>query len=206
MFDIITSILSSLGAVGVFLLMLAENVFPPIPSEVILPLAGYTAAQGRGSLLGVVIAGTLGSAAGAVLWYYVGRWIGIDRLKRFASRHGRWLTLTPDEVDHVDRWFDRYGRWAVLFGRIVPGVRTLISVPAGVSGMPLVPFLLSTFAGSAIWTMILVMAGYELGERYSQVASIIEPASNAVLALAVIWYLWRVATFGRSRRQSDHHR
>src|SRR3546814_4878679 len=111
--------------------MLAENVFPPIPSEVILPLAGYTAAQGRGSLWVVAIAGTLGSAAGAVLWYYVGRWIGIERLKRFASRHGRWLTLTPGEVNHVDRWFDRYGRWAVLFGRMVPGVRTLISVPAG---------------------------------------------------------------------------
>ena len=199
MFDIITSILASLGGLGVFLLMLAENVFPPIPSEVILPLAGYTAAQGRGSLWVVAIAGTLGSAAGAVLWYYVGRWIGIDRLKRFASRHGRWLTLTPGEVDHVDRWFDRYGRWAVLFGRMVPGVRTLISVPAGVSGMPLGPFLVSTLAGSAIWTVILVMAGYELGERYSQGASVIEPVSNAVLALAVIWYLWRVATFGRSR-------
>ena len=185
MFDIITSILASLGGLGVFLLMLAENVFPPIPSEVILPLAGYTAAQGRGSLWVVAIAGTLGSAAGAVLWYYVGRWIGIDRLKRFASRHGRWLTLTPGEVDHVDRWFDRYGRWAVLFGRMVPGVRTLISVPAGVSGMPLGPFLVSTLAGSAIWTVILVLAGYELGERYSQVASVIEPVSNAVLALAV---------------------
>src|SRR3546814_4773913 len=111
---IITSILASLGGFGVFLLMLAENVFPPIPSEVILPLAGYTAAQGRGSLWVVAIAGTLGSAAGAVLWYYVGRWIGIERLKRFASRHGRWLTLTPGEVDHVERWFDRYGRWSVL--------------------------------------------------------------------------------------------
>src|SRR3546814_1938980 len=88
-FDIITSILASLGGFGVFLLMLAENVFPPIPSEVILPLAGYTAAQGRGSLWVVAIAGTLGSAAGAVLWYYVGRWIGIERLKRFASRHDR---------------------------------------------------------------------------------------------------------------------
>src|SRR3546814_2039510 len=127
--------------------MLAENVFPPIPSEVILPLAGYTAAQGRGSLWVVAIAGTLGSAAGAVLWYYVGRWIGIERLKRFASRHGRWLTLTPGEVDHVDRWFDRYGRWAVLFGRMVPGVRTLLSVPAGVSGMPLGPFFVSTLTG-----------------------------------------------------------
>src|SRR3546814_19773390 len=97
--------------------MLAENVFPPIPSEVILPLAGYTAVQGRGSLWVVAIAGTLGSAAGAVLWYYVGRWIGIERLKRFASRNGRWLTLTPGEVDPVDHWFTLYGRTGPRSGR-----------------------------------------------------------------------------------------
>ena len=174
MFDIITSILASLGGFGVFLLMLAENVFPPIPSEVILPLAGYTAAQGRGSLWVVAIAGTLGSAAGAVLWYYVGRWIGIDRLKRFAARHGRWLTLTPVEVDHVDRWFDRYGRRAVLFGRMVPGVRTLISVPAGVSGMPLGPFLVSTLAGSAIWTVIRIT-------RFARAFRLISPTNAIVL-------------------------
>ncbi|MFS0738950.1 DedA family protein [Sphingomonas sp. 1P06PA] len=199
MFSVITSILSTLGAFGVFLLMLAENVFPPIPSEVILPLAGYTAAQGRGALWIVIVAGTLGSAVGALLWYYIGRWIGIDRLKRFASRHGRWLTLTPQEIDHVDRWFDRYGRWAVLLGRMVPGVRTLISVPAGVSGMPLTPFLISTLGGSALWTTVLALAGYELGERYNQVASIIEPASNMVIGAAVLWYIWRVATFDRTK-------
>src|SRR3546814_14540988 len=125
------------------------------------------------------------------------RWIGIERLKRFASRHGRWLTLTPGEVDHVDRWFDRYGRWAVLFGRMVPGVRTLISVPAGVSGMPLGPFLVSTLTGSAIWTVLLVLAAYELGQSYCQVASVIEPVSHAVLALAVLLYPCRVATFWR---------
>ena len=199
MYDIIIAVLSALGSFGVFLLMLAENVFPPIPSEVILPLAGYAAVEGDLSLLATIVAGTLGSATGAVLWFFVGRWIGIDRLKGFASRHGRWLTLTPVDVDHASRWFDRHGHWAVLFGRMVPGVRTLISVPAGVSGMPLGPFLLSTLAGSAIWTVILVLAGYELGERYNQVASVIEPASNGVLALALIWYFWRVATFGRSK-------
>ncbi|RVT93110.1 DedA family protein [Sphingomonas crocodyli] len=206
MFDFITSVLSALGGLGVFLLMLAENIFPPIPSEVILPLAGYTAAQGRDPLWVVIVAGTSGSAAGALLWYYIGRWIGIGRLKQFASRHGRWLTLTPGEIDNVDRWFDRYGHWAVLFGRMLPGIRTLISVPAGVSGMALVPFLLSTFVGSAIWTVILVLAGYELGERYSQVASIVEPVSNVLIVIAGMVYLWRVATFGRSQRQSDRLR
>lgn len=140
MYDAIVVLISKLGGLGVFLLMFGENLFPPIPSEVILPLAGYTAAQGRGSLPVVIMAGTLGSVAGATLWYYVGRWIGIERLKRFAADHGRWLTLTPEEIDRVDKWFDRYGRWAVLFGRLLPGIRTLISVPAGVTGMALGPF------------------------------------------------------------------
>jgi membrane protein DedA with SNARE-associated domain len=199
MFDGIIALLGKLGAFGVFLLMLAENVFPPIPSEVVLPLAGYVANTGRGSLWLTVVAGTLGSAAGATVWYYVGRWVGIDRLKHFARRHGRWLTLTPQEIEHVDRWFDRHGRWAVLFGRMVPGIRTLISVPAGVTGMRLAPFLAYTLIGSALWTVVLVLAGYELGEQYDQVARIIEPVSNIVIVGAVLWYLWRVVTFGRHR-------
>jgi membrane protein DedA with SNARE-associated domain len=194
-FDAIVSFLSAFGWVGVFLLMLAENVFPPIPSEVILPLAGYTALKGGDSLAIVIGAGTLGSVAGATLWYFVGRWVGIERLKRFAAKHGRWLTLTVDEIDHVDRWFDRHGRWAVLFGRMVPGVRTLISVPAGVTGMPLPQFLGWTFVGSALWTTLLAVAGYELGERYTAVSGIVEPLSNIILGGALIWYLWRVVTF-----------
>lgn len=199
MFDGIVTILTEFGGLGVFLLMLAENVFPPIPSEVILPLAGYSAAKGQGSLAVVIIAGTLGSVAGAVIWYYVGCWVGVERLKLFASRHGRWLTLTPGDIERVDRWFDQYGRWAVLFGRMVPGVRTLISVPAGITGMPLAPFLALTACGSAIWTAILAIAGYELGGEYSQVAKVVEPVSNVVLGLVVLWYLWRVATFDRKR-------
>jgi membrane protein YqaA with SNARE-associated domain len=115
-------------------------------------------ARGEIGVPAVIVAGTLGSGVGALLWYYAGRWVGVDRLKRFAASHGRWLTLTPSEIDRVDRWFDRRGRWAVLFGRMIPGIRTLISVPAGVSGMPLVPFLVATFAGSAIWTSVLVVA------------------------------------------------
>ena len=195
MFDGIVALLTKWGVFGVFLLMLAENVFPPIPSEVLLPLAGYVAVKGQSSLMLTIAAGTAGSVAGASVWYYVGRWVGVERLKRFAARHGRWLTLTPGEVDHVDRWFDRHGRWAVLFGRMVPGVRTLISVPAGVTGMKLTPFLACTTIGSAFWTSLLTIAGYELGENYGQVARFVEPASNIVLGGAVLWYLWRVATF-----------
>lgn len=180
--------------------MFVENLFPPIPSEVILPLAGYWAAQGRASLAIVIVAGTLGSVAGAALWYSVGRWIGTARLKQFAMHQGRWLTLTPTDIDEVSAWFARHGRWAVLFGRLLPGIRTLISVPAGVTAMPVGPFLLWTTIGSAAWTTVLVVAGYELAARYERIATYVEPVSNTILALAALWYLRRVATFGRTRR------
>lgn len=199
MFDWIVRLLEGWGAGAVFLLMLLENVFPPIPSEVVLPLAGYTAYQGKASLSLTILAGTAGSVAGATIWYYAGRWLGTARLKRFADRHGRWLTLTPTQIDQVDRWFDRHGRWAVLFGRMAPGVRTLISVPAGVTAMPLPPFLVCTTVGSAIWTTLLVAAGYELGEKYAVVGRIIEPASNLILVAAALWYGERVLRFPRSR-------
>ncbi|GHC92914.1 alkaline phosphatase [Pseudorhodoferax aquiterrae] len=200
MFDGIVSILTQLGAFGVFLMMLAENVFPPIPSEVVLPLAGYTAFNERGSIWLTVLAGTLGSVVGALLWYCLGLWIGIERLKHLAARHGRWLTLTPKQVDDADRWFQRHGRSAVLLGRMVPGVRTLISVPAGVVAMKLAVFLFLTTVGSALWTALLVLAGYKLGAQYDQVARVIEPVSNVVLGLAIAWYAWRVVTFGKSAK------
>lgn len=114
--------------------MFLENVFPPIPSEVIMPAAGFAAGQGRLSLIGVIVAGTVGSVAGALFWYYVGKWIGADRLRRWAGRHGRWLTLAPKDIDRVDRWFDQHSGKAVFLGRLVPALRTLISVPAGVFG------------------------------------------------------------------------
>lgn len=185
MFDAIMAIFTKLGVLGVFLLMVAENIFPPIPSEVILPLAGYGAAQRQQPLALIILAGTLGSTAGATAWYYAGRWLGLERLKRFASRRGRWLTLTPQEVDDVGHWFQRHGRPAVLLGRMLPGVRTLISVPAGVTAMPLLPFLLYTLVGSTIWTSVLVIAGYQLGSQYERVSAFVEPASNTILGLAV---------------------
>lgn len=183
------------GYLGVFLLMLAENVFPPIPSEVIMPLSGYVAARGQLTFAGVLLAGTAGSLAGALFWYAVGRWIGRDRLKRFAARHGRWLTLSPAEVDRASAWFARRGVWAVLVGRLVPGVRTLVSVPAGVAGMPLIPFLLASAVGTLLWTGLLGAAGYVLAESYRAVGGWIEPAGNVILILALAVYGYRVATF-----------
>lgn len=195
MFDWITGLVERSGYLGILLLMLAENVFPPIPSELIMPLAGFTAAQGQLNILLVVLAGTAGSLLGALVWYYVGRWLGADRLRRFAIRHGRWLTLSPGEIDRAHTWFDRHGAKAVFIGRLIPAVRSLISVPAGITRMPLAPFLAWTALGTALWTLLLAGAGYLLQSHYTLVADYLNPLSNVVLGLLVVWYVYRVVTF-----------
>jgi membrane protein DedA with SNARE-associated domain len=190
----VMQMMSATGYVGLVLLMVLENVFPPIPSEVIMPLAGFMAAQDRLSLLGVIVAGTLGSVLGALPLYYVGRKIGEERLKGFADRHGRWLTLSREDLDSAKQWFDRHGGLAVFLCRLVPGVRSLISIPAGIEGMPLAPFLLYTTIGAGLWTALLTLAGYGLGANFRQVETYLDPASYVVLALIVALYVWRVVT------------
>lgn len=197
MFDWITALIDQLGLPGVALMMFLENVFPPIPSELIMPLAGFNAAQGRMGLVGVILAGTLGSLAGAVLWYLLGRAVGTARLRRLAARHGRWLTVTPGELDRADAWFDRHGGIAVFLGRLVPTVRTLISIPAGLSEMPLGRFLLWSGLGTLIWTTFLALAGYLLEDAYHRVENWVNPVSTVVVVGIVGLYLWRVATWGR---------
>ena len=197
MFDWITSLVQQTGYLGIALLMLAENVFPPIPSELIMPLAGFTAARGELSIVWVVVAGTIGSIAGALLWYYIGRWIGAERLKRWSERHGRWLTMSPRDVDRAQAAFARRGAVAVLVGRLVPAVRTLISVPAGIVAMPLPSFLFWTGLGTAAWTALLAGLGYVLEIQYAVVADYVNPISNVVVGALVVGYVWRVATFGR---------
>ncbi|MFC3230605.1 DedA family protein [Marinibaculum pumilum] len=199
MFDWVTGFLEQSGYGGIAVLMLLENVFPPIPSELIMPFAGYAASRGDLQIVPVILAGTLGTVAGALFWYYVGRWLGLERLQRFADRHGRWLTLSPKEVVRADRWFDRFGIWAVLFGRLLPAIRTLISVPAGLSGMRLLPFLLATTAGSAAWTAFLALLGYFMGSEYQAIETWLNPVSDVVIGLMIAWYLYRVATFGRGQ-------
>jgi membrane protein DedA with SNARE-associated domain len=195
MFDWITGFVRQAGYVGVFLLMLAENVVPPIPSELIMPLAGFSAARGHLSILLVVLAGTAGSLLGALFWYVIGRRLGLERLKRLAARHGRWLTLSPDDVARADDWFGRHGGKAVFFGRLVPTVRTLISVPAGINGMPLPSFLAWSALGTLGWTALLAGAGFLLQSQYELVADYLNPASTVIIALMVAWYLYRVVTF-----------
>ena len=195
MFDWVLSVIEGWGYPGIFALMLAENVFPPIPSEVIMPLAGYLAATGQLAFLPTVLIGMLGSVIGTSLWYVLGAWIGAPRLKRWAARHGRWLTLAPSDIDRAQQWFDRHGGMAVLIGRMVPVVRTLISVPAGVARMPWHRFLGYTAAGSLIWTLLLTGAGLLLEANYHRVSDVIDPLSTLVVAAVVLVYLYRVITW-----------
>lgn len=193
----IEGIVGTTGVFGIAFLMFIENLFPPIPSELIMPLAGYAASQGEANIVLVIVAGTIGSLAGALFWYGIGRWIGEERLKRFADRFGRWLTLSREDIDKADDWFDRHGHKAVLIGRLVPTVRTLISIPAGLSEMSWRTFLIYSGIGTAAWTTLLALLGYGLGSQYEQVGAWLDPVSFGVLGLIVVVYLYRVATFGK---------
>lgn len=193
-------LMESLGAFGIGLLMFLENIFPPIPSEIIMPLAGYQAATGEMSLVTVIVAGTIGSLLGIIPWYYLGYAFGEKRIIWLAERYGRWMTMTPEDVEAADRWFRRYGYWAVSFGRLVPTVRTLISVPAGLSRMPFWTFLAVSAVGTLVWTAGLAIAGYMLGQNYEAIDGYVGPVSNAVIIGVVVLYLYRVVTFKPTQR------
>lgn len=195
MFHHIVEYVSQGGYLGIFLLMLAENVFPPIPSELIMPLAGFVAARGELNIVLVILAGTAGSVAGTLPWYYAGRFFGSDRLKRMATRFGRWMTVAPTDIDLAADWFFRHGRAAVFFGRLVPAVRTLISVPAGIVNMPLLPFLLYSILGSLIWTSLLAAGGYVLQAHYTAVEGYVDPVSKGVAVLVLAIYIYRFLRF-----------
>ncbi|WP_413199762.1 DedA family protein [Nostoc piscinale] len=197
MLEWITNTINSLGYVGIALLMFVENLFPPIPSELIMPLAGFTAraTPDRLNILGVFFAGLVGSVAGALVWYYPGKFLGEQRLKRWADQYGKWLTISSKDITKAKHWFDSQGSKAVLIGRLVPGIRTLISVPAGISNMPLLPFLFYTTLGSAAWVGLLTYSGYILGSQYELVDKYLAPVSKIVLGTLVlafvVWILKR---------------
>ncbi|HEX2219884.1 MAG TPA: DedA family protein [Gemmatimonadales bacterium] len=190
--DLILDAVQTLGPVGVGILMLLENLFPPLPSELIMPLAGYLAARGDVSLPGSLVGGTVGSVLGAVAWYAVGRRVPRDALLSWVDAHGRWLTICSPDVERAERFFKRHGRSSVLLGRLVPVVRTLISLPAGLGRMPATPFLLFSTVGTAIWTTGLGLAGMALGSQFPAVDRYVGWVSWAVIGGALVWYLVRV--------------
>lgn len=195
MADWIGDLIEQSGYLGVAALMLLETVFPPIPSEVIMSFAGLKAAEGSLSLPGVIVAGTIGAMTGNIFWYWVARRIGVERVNRLADRHGRWLTVDSRELHRVDRFFDRHERWFVALGRMVPTIRSLVSVPAGLFGMRWGVFLLFSTVGTAAWTAGLAIAGYLLGREYANIERYLGPVSTAVIIALALWYVYRVITW-----------
>jgi membrane protein DedA with SNARE-associated domain len=187
-----------LGYLALALAMLLENLIPPIPSELILPLGGFLVQQGRLQLLPVLLACLAGTVLGALPWYALGRLVPERRLEALLAAHGHWFGLEPSALARSREWFGRHGAALVFWGRMVPAVRTLISVPAGLERMPLLPFLLCTTAGSLIWTTLLTLAGMALGEGYNGVGAWLAPYAGAsrwlllaAVAAALLLLRWR---------------
>ena len=199
MTDWVIRLIDGTGYWGIFFLMLLETVFPPIPSEVIMPVAGVRAANGPMTVWGVVASGTAGAMAGNLIWYLAARAIGVDRLKRFVDRHGRWIALDWCDIEKLDRLFGRFGSWVVFLGRMLPTARTMISVPAGFLRMHLARFFLWSALGTAVWSAALALAGYVLGMQFDRVEEIIGPVSSAIIALIVFGYIWRQITWNKRR-------
>ena len=181
MVEWIVGLTNSLGYWGIGLLMFLENIFPPIPSELIMPLAGFTVSQGKMDFSLAVIAGTIGTMAGTYAWYYLGRLVNYQRLSSWTNKYGKWIRVTVEDIDRVNDWFNKYGRKAVFFGRMVPGIRTLISLPAGMNQMPFVSFTLYSTLGTFIWTLALTTAGFLLGENYASIEDYLAPISKLVV-------------------------
>ena len=193
----IMGFVSSTAYWGIALLMFVENVFPPIPSELIMPLAGYMVSQRQLALTGVVLAGMIGSVVGALPLYYLGRKIGEDRLKRLADTHGRWFTVCGRDIETAVQRFRRHGGAATFVCRLVPGLRSLISIPAGIARMHLAAFVLYTALGSALWSGALAYAGYALGAHFDVVGEYLDPISTVAFAAIGVWYVIRVIRFKR---------
>jgi len=189
--DWVVEVMKVLGAPGVGIATALETVFPPVPSEVVLPLAGYTASQGHYGLVAAILCATVGSLVGAFVLYQLGALWGADRLCATAERIP---LLHARDVERAIAWFRRNGRSAIFLGRLVPGVRSFISIPAGIDRMPLLQFTLYTSAGSLVWNSALIVAGYELGAQWHRVEAYVGEASVVVygaLGVAVLWFVVR---------------
>lgn len=194
MADWVIRLIEQSGYLGIGFLMFLETIFPPIPSEVIMPVAGVAAGQGKLHYGLVVASGTAGAMLGNIIWYLAARALGIARLEPIVRRWGRWLTVTWTELERAERWFRINGTFFVFLGRLLPTVRSLVSVPAGLLKMRFRTFVLASTMGTAGWTALLAGAGYKLGENYREIDSVIGPAANAILVVLVVGYLYRLWT------------
>ncbi len=191
--DWVSDVIAALGYLGVGFLVTIENLFPPIPSEVVLPLAGFVAGRGDANLIGMIGAATVGSVVGAWILYGLSSWIGPVRLRAFVARYGRWVGVKEADLTRAETWFDRRSRAAVLLGRCVPLVRSVVSVPAGFRRMDAVPFTVCTAIGSLIWNAALIGAGAILGERWERVGDAVGLLQGVVIVAivgAVLAFVW----------------
>jgi membrane protein DedA with SNARE-associated domain len=195
MTDFILNLIHSWGYLGIAILMFLENVFPPIPSEVIMSVSGVMVAQGRFDFWTLIAVAVAGTTLGNWVWYWVGRWFGYARLKPLIDRYGRWLTLDWDEVEKLHDWFLRFGSGIVFVFRFVPIARTMVSLPAGMVGMSQVKFLIWTAAGSTIWISAIAGAGNWFGKQFAEVDRFIGPVVVVAIGSIVLLYIYRVITW-----------
>lgn len=189
-------LITTLGYSGLALVMFIENVFPPIPSEMIMPFAGFMVNQRQFTFAGILLAGTVGSVLGSLALYYVGMWVGEGPIRVFLRHYGRWFLVSEQDLDRAMSFFDRYGGAMILFGRLIPGVRSLISLPAGMQRMSLIRFLSYTTLGSAVWTGLLGYAGIVLNDNWESILLVIDQYEflllAAMVATVVGFIIWRV--------------
>ena len=199
----ILHIIEQFGYFGVFFLILIENVFPPIPSEVILLISGFFSSYTSLSVFYMILASTLGSFLGAIILYYIGKIFNKERLKKIVNgRFGKILFLKENDIDKADEWFDNKGNKSVFFCRFVPIVRSLISIPTGMSEMPMGKFIIYTICGSMIWNTVLICLGYRLGSNWGYVLTILDKYQMVVIVILVIIFGYVIIKFYRKKRKS----
>lgn len=200
--EIILSIMNVYGYMGVFLLIMVENVFPPIPSEVILLFGGFMTTYSKLNIVGMIVASTLGSLFGAIVLYYIGKIFNKDRLKKIISgKLGKILRLKVSDIDKADSWFDNKGNKTVFFCRFVPLIRSLISIPAGMSEMPILKFIIYTVVGSLIWNAVLIIVGSIVGENWTSILNILDTYSHLVVILLAIIFIVGIYIFYKKRKK-----
>ena len=192
MSDWVIRLIEQAGYLGVGFLMFLETLFPPIPSEVIMPVAGVAAAKGKLGLGWVIASGTAGAMLGNIVWYLAARALGVIRLKPFILKWGRWLTIEWHEIERAEQWFARSGWLLVGLGRLLPTVRSIVSVPAGLLRMRFLTFFVASTIGTAVWTALLAGAGFKMGEQFKDIDRWLGPVSNGIILLLIAVYAWRL--------------
>ncbi|MEY4164981.1 MAG: hypothetical protein RL419_823 [Actinomycetota bacterium] len=198
----VQDVIESLGYLGVALLVIAENLFPPIPSEIVLPFAGFVARRGDGSVVVMVVASTIGSVVGALVLYAIAAAIGPERIRSFVVRFGKWFGVKESDMVRAEEWFDRRSNAAVLVGRCVPLIRSLVSIPAGFRRMKFVPFITLTAVGSAVWNIALIGAGATLGDQWDRVGDYVGIFQWLVIAAifgVILKFAWSKVNARRAR-------